>query len=91
MVEERVGIIMLVKINKIETANNTAIPKEKLVFFPTHTVPVRSDIPVSEFPDYVLDMTVENQRDTSKLAIEYQVRSIYTQGMYAPLIKCVLQ
>jgi protein tyrosine phosphatase len=35
-------------------------------------IPVRSDIPVSEFPDYVLDMTVENQHDTSKLAIEYQ-------------------
>ncbi|CAI7989214.1 Receptor-type tyrosine-protein phosphatase H, partial [Geodia barretti] len=38
----------------------------------TAEIPVRSDIPVSEFPDYVIDMTVENQHDTSKLAIEYQ-------------------
>ena len=44
-----------------------------------NTVPVRSDIPVSEFPDYVLDMTVENQHDTSKLALEYQVGSIHTR------------
>ncbi|CAI7990937.1 Receptor-type tyrosine-protein phosphatase H [Geodia barretti] len=38
----------------------------------TDEIPVRSDIPVSEFPDYVIDMTAENQHDTSKLAIEYQ-------------------
>ena len=38
---------------------------------------MRSDIPVSEFPDYVLDMTVENQHNKSKLAIEYQVGSMY--------------
>ncbi|CAI8015243.1 Receptor-type tyrosine-protein phosphatase alpha [Geodia barretti] len=38
----------------------------------TDEIPVRSDIPVSEFPDYVIDMTAENQHNTSKLAIEYQ-------------------
>ena len=69
-------------INNVKTANNTATPKEKLFFSPTHTVPVRSDIPVSEFPDYVLDMTVENQHDTSKLAIEYQVGSIHKGCMH---------
>ena len=40
---------------------------------------MRSDISVSEFPDYVLDMIVENQHDTSKLALEYQVGSIHTR------------
>ena len=40
---------------------------------------MRSDIPVSEFPDYVIDMTAENQHDTSKLALEYQVGSMYTR------------
>ena len=29
---------------------------------------MRSDIPVNEFPDYVIDMTVENQHDTSIVA-----------------------
>ena len=36
-------------------------------------VPVRSDILVSNFPDYVLEMTEETQRNDSKLATEYQV------------------
>ncbi|CAI8015245.1 Receptor-type tyrosine-protein phosphatase alpha [Geodia barretti] len=40
--------------------------------WPLFTDEMRSDIPVSEFPDYVIDMTAENQHNTSKLAIEYQ-------------------
>ena len=32
LVKERVGIFMLVKINKVETANNTASPNENLFF-----------------------------------------------------------
>ena len=40
-----------------------------------HTVPMRSDIPVGEFPDYVQEMTQENNFKRSKLAIEYQVNS----------------
>ena len=34
---------------------------------------VRSVIPVSDFPHYVLDMTDETKNDDSKLAIEYSV------------------
>ena len=42
-----------------------------------HTVPMRSDIPVCDFPDYVQEMTKENSFKRSKLAIEYQVNSYY--------------
>ena len=34
---------------------------------------VRSDIPVSDFPHYVLDMADETRHTESKLAIEYLV------------------
>ncbi|CAI8036772.1 Receptor-type tyrosine-protein phosphatase H, partial [Geodia barretti] len=51
------------------TSNVASTEKDSLL---AEDIPVRSDIPVSEFPDYVLDMTMENQHDTSKLAIEYQ-------------------
>ncbi|CAI8039974.1 Receptor-type tyrosine-protein phosphatase S, partial [Geodia barretti] len=51
------------------TSNVMSTEKDSLL---AEDIPVRSDIPVSEFPDYVIDMTVENQHDTSKLAIEYQ-------------------
>ncbi|CAI8039971.1 Receptor-type tyrosine-protein phosphatase H, partial [Geodia barretti] len=54
------------------TSNVMSTEKDSLL---AEDIPVRSDIPVSEFPDYVIDMTVENQHDTSKLAIEYQVDS----------------
>ena len=38
-------------------------------------VPVKSDIPVGDFPQYVLDITDETRNDDSKLAIEYSVGS----------------
>ena len=42
------------------------------------TAPVGSDnIPVTEFPDYVLKVTKENEYNHSKLADEYQVNTIY--------------
>ena len=37
------------------------------------SVPVRSNIPVREFPDYVLEMAREGHDSRSKLAIEYMV------------------
>ena len=39
-------------------------------------VPVRSDIPLRHFPDYVLEMTEETEYRCSKLANEYQASAI---------------
>ena len=77
LVQKRVGIILCMSTSTRLKQTQLASP----CFF-THTVPVRSDIPVSEFPDYVIDMTAENQHDTSKLAIEYQVGSIHKGCMH---------
>ena len=45
---------------------------------------MRNDIPVGEFPDYVQEMTQENNFKRSKLAIEYQVKTINYHIMFHP-------
>ena len=40
-----------------------------------NNVPMRSDIPLSHFPEYVLEMAKETEYHSSKFACEYLVSS----------------
>ena len=42
-----------------------------------NAIEVKNNIPVRKFPDYVLEMTKENQQNRSKLSAEYSVRKQY--------------
>ena len=53
--------------------------KERNHFFP---VPIRSDIPVSEFPDYVMEMTEEDNSNSNGLIREFSVSFIYIFNRY---------
>ena len=48
-------------------------------FFP---VPIRSDIPVSEFPDYVMEMTEEDDSNSNSLIREFSVSFIFIFNRY---------
>ena len=49
------------------------IKESHCVFLP---VPIRSNIPVREFPEYVMEMTAEDECSINRLAREFSVRSL---------------
>lgn len=75
---ERHELKTIRSIEGITHSNFNEKESELVKYNENNAIEVRSDIPLRQFPDYVLEMTEESQQNSSKLSAEYSVSNWYS-------------